>query len=165
MIRTKWTTSWANLFMTYANNKGADQPAHPRSLIWQRFCCSLLRHYNIYTCYIQNFNSVAEQAGLSLTWSQTPKTGFLVMWLSLSLSFQKVTGNDASENATGFVNLLLVALAAFSTAYNIILYVLFNPSFKRAIKDMLCCRKSSTLLEKHRSDGVTVHTMAYPFEE
>ena len=25
--------------------------------------------------------SVAEQAGLSLTWSQTPKTGFLVMWL------------------------------------------------------------------------------------
>ena len=28
-----WATSWENLFMTYANNKGADQPAHPRSLI------------------------------------------------------------------------------------------------------------------------------------
>ena len=26
-------TSWENLFMLYANNKGADQPAHPRSLI------------------------------------------------------------------------------------------------------------------------------------
>ena len=26
-------TSWENLFMPYANNKGADQPAHPRSLI------------------------------------------------------------------------------------------------------------------------------------
>ena len=25
--------------------------------------------------------SVAEKAGLSLTWSQSPKTGFLVMWL------------------------------------------------------------------------------------
>ena len=29
----KWATSWENLFMPYANNKGADQPAHPRSLI------------------------------------------------------------------------------------------------------------------------------------
>ena len=32
--------------MSYANNKGADQPAHPRSLISafdQRFCCSLRR--------------------------------------------------------------------------------------------------------------------------
>ena len=26
-------TSWENLFTSYANNKGADQPAHPRSLI------------------------------------------------------------------------------------------------------------------------------------
>ena len=26
-------TSWENLFLSYANNKGADQPAHPRSLI------------------------------------------------------------------------------------------------------------------------------------
>ena len=29
----KWATSWENLFMPYANNKGADQPAHLRSLI------------------------------------------------------------------------------------------------------------------------------------
>ena len=28
--------------------------------------------------------SVAEQAGLSLTWSQTPKIVFLVMWLICS---------------------------------------------------------------------------------
>ena len=28
-----WTTSWENLCMPYANNKGADQPTHPRSLI------------------------------------------------------------------------------------------------------------------------------------
>ena len=28
-----WAKSWANLFVPYANNKGADQPAHPRSLI------------------------------------------------------------------------------------------------------------------------------------
>ena len=28
-----WAMSWENLFMPYVNNKGADQPAHPRSLI------------------------------------------------------------------------------------------------------------------------------------
>ena len=28
-----WVTSWENLFMPYANNKCADQPAHPRNLI------------------------------------------------------------------------------------------------------------------------------------
>ena len=28
-----WATSWENLFMPYANSKGTDQPAHPRSLI------------------------------------------------------------------------------------------------------------------------------------
>ena len=28
-----WATSWENLFMPYVNNKDADQPAHPCSLI------------------------------------------------------------------------------------------------------------------------------------
>ena len=29
----KWAMSWENLFLSYANNKGADQPAHLCSLI------------------------------------------------------------------------------------------------------------------------------------
>ena len=29
---TIWATSWENLFMPFANNKDAGQPAHPRSL-------------------------------------------------------------------------------------------------------------------------------------
>ena len=29
----KWATSWENLSVQYANNKSADQPAHPHSLI------------------------------------------------------------------------------------------------------------------------------------
>ena len=33
LVGTKWATSWENLFMPYANNNGADQPAHPRSVI------------------------------------------------------------------------------------------------------------------------------------
>ena len=34
-------TSWENLFMPYANNKGADQPAHPHSLIRTFVVCFL----------------------------------------------------------------------------------------------------------------------------
>ena len=30
--KIKWASSWENLFMPYANNKGADQPAHSHSL-------------------------------------------------------------------------------------------------------------------------------------
>ena len=30
---SNWATSWENLFMPYAKNKDADQPAHPRNLI------------------------------------------------------------------------------------------------------------------------------------
>ena len=33
ICETKWSMSWENLYMIYANNKGADQPAHLRSLI------------------------------------------------------------------------------------------------------------------------------------
>ena len=36
-----WATSWENLFMLYANNKGADQPAHPRSRISASVVCCL----------------------------------------------------------------------------------------------------------------------------
>ena len=28
-----WATTWQNLFLPYTNNKGADQPVHPHSLI------------------------------------------------------------------------------------------------------------------------------------
>ena len=53
----------------------------------QRLYCSLLRWYNTSSSKseISNFYlaSVAAQAGLCLTWSQTPKTGFLVTRLIL----------------------------------------------------------------------------------
>ena len=65
-----------------------------------------------------------------------------------SIMFQKATGNDTSENAAGFVNLLLLALATFSTAYNIVLYVLFNPSFKQAIIGVLKCAKTSEMNDR-----------------
>ena len=36
-----WSTSWENLFLQYANNKGANQRAHPRSLISTFVICCL----------------------------------------------------------------------------------------------------------------------------
>ena len=61
--------------MLYANNKGADQPAHPRSLI-SAFIIRRLRSIiplgsisEISSLYLA---SVAAQPGLCLTWSQTP---------------------------------------------------------------------------------------------
>ena len=68
----------------YANNKDVDQPVHRRSLIstlvvrcLDRIICILAKSKFSYLKLV----SVAEQAGLSLTWSQTLKIGFLVMWL------------------------------------------------------------------------------------
>ena len=61
---------------TFANNTGADQPAHPHSLIspfvihfWKVSYLNLLSIFHLVP--------VAEQAGLSLALSETPKTSFL----------------------------------------------------------------------------------------
>ena len=67
--------------LPYENKKGADQPAHPRSLVSTfifRCLDSILYLVSISEISKLLIASVAAQAGLSLTWSQTPKTGFLV---------------------------------------------------------------------------------------
>ena len=71
--------------LPYANNKGADQPAHPRSLISTfvvHILDSIIPLVSISKISRLQLASVAEQAGLSLTWSETPKTGFLVTCLN-----------------------------------------------------------------------------------
>ena len=79
-----WATSWGNLFWAYVNNKGADQPAHPCSLISPLvFRCldSIILPVSISQISSLCLASVAAQASFSLTWLQTPKTGFLVTLL------------------------------------------------------------------------------------
>ena len=41
LLVSNWAMSWENLFMLYVNNKGADQPAHLRSLISAYVVCCL----------------------------------------------------------------------------------------------------------------------------
>ena len=75
---------------------------------------------------------------------QSQKAVVLITRLSyFFFVLQKATGNDASEDAAGFSNLLLLALATFSTAYNVFLYIIFNPSFRNAILGVLRCTKTS----------------------
>ena len=76
-----WATSWENLFMSYANNKGADQ----RSLISAfvvRCLYSIIPLVSIPEISSIYLPSVAVQVGFSLPCSQTPKTGFLVTRLN-----------------------------------------------------------------------------------
>ena len=67
----------------YANNKGADRPAHPRSLISTFVVQSLNSIIPIHVLAKSKISrlylvSVTEQAGLCFTWSQPPKAGFLM---------------------------------------------------------------------------------------
>ena len=70
--------------MPYANNKGADQPAHLHSLISVfvvRCLDSIIPLVSISKISSLHLASVAAQAGLSLPLLQNPKTGFQVMSL------------------------------------------------------------------------------------
>ena len=65
--------------MSYVNNKGADQPAHLRSLVSAfvvRCLDSIISLDSIAEISRLMLASVAEQAGLSLTWSETPDDTF-----------------------------------------------------------------------------------------
>ena len=65
--------------MSYANNKGAGQPGHPRSLISVfvvRCLDSLMSLVFVTKISSLMLASVAAQAGLCLAWSETPEDTF-----------------------------------------------------------------------------------------
>ena len=72
----------------FANNKGADQPAHLRSLISTfviRLLKSIISKPAASKILIFMLVPVAEQAGLNLTLWETPKTCFDALWPLSSL--------------------------------------------------------------------------------
>ena len=91
--------------MSYANNKGADQPAHPRSLISAFVVHSLDSIISLVSrSKISRFllASVAVQAGLCLAWSETPEDMFCrvvaqVDQTTLLRPCYLVVGNDCSN--------------------------------------------------------------------
>ena len=86
-----WAASWENLFMPYANNKGTDQPAYPRSLISAfvvRCLDSIIPLLVIAEILRPQLVSSAERAGWSYLVGP-PKTGFLVTRLTLFRTTRK----------------------------------------------------------------------------
>ena len=74
-----------------ANKQSADQPVHPCSLISAFIvrCLDSIIYVHLSKSKISGLYlvSVADQGVLSLTWWQTPKTGFLMTWLIWFLIF------------------------------------------------------------------------------
>ena len=67
----------------FANNTGADQPAHQRSLISACVVClteSIMSRHSTSEISMFELVSVAEQANLNITLSETLKTGFVATW-------------------------------------------------------------------------------------
>ena len=71
-----WPDERNPVFGEGVNNKGAEEPAHTHSLISAFVIHSLesiMSKLAAFFCLV----SVAEQAALDMTWSNSPKTGFL----------------------------------------------------------------------------------------
>ena len=104
-------------FMAYATNKGADQPAHPCSLI----STFVVRCLGSIICILVlskvsrlQLVSVAEQVGLNLTWSKIPEDTFsrdvaqLTLSWSLDFCWKKNTDKKASFQMEA-VSLIIVS--------------------------------------------------------
>ena len=80
--------------MSYANTKGADQPAHPRSLTsaFVVLCLdSVMSLISVTKVSSLLLASVAEQASLSLTWSETLEDTFSYKAAQLGFSVIQIT--------------------------------------------------------------------------
>ena len=76
-----WASMRENLFSGFANNKDADQPAHPHSLISAfviRFLESIISKLATSEILFFLLVSVAEETGLNINLSETQRTGFVV---------------------------------------------------------------------------------------
>ena len=93
-MSNNWASMREKVTLLYANNKGADQPSHRRSLISTFVICFLESLIvSLATCEITIFKlvSINEQTGLSLMLSETLKIGFnafikshiLIYWFDL----------------------------------------------------------------------------------
>ena len=98
--------------MSYANNKDADQPEHPRSLISViviRCLDSIMPLVSISEISSLQLASVAAQACLSLTWSQTPedRVSHDVAHFLRKTTVERSLLYNTSVRSTGFALLVL----------------------------------------------------------
>ena len=111
------------VYTPYVNNKGADQPAHPHKSD-QHVCCSLLRSYNICSCYthiskiIAWVSSWADQFVSYLVGCRAPNTGFLVTRLNwYSCVSEAITACYVTWGKSGFTLLLTIFQSHHNTIW------------------------------------------------
>ena len=93
----------------FVNNKGADQLAHPRRLISAfgiRFLKSIISNLATNEILIFWLVSVAEEIGLNLTLSKTPKTGYVATRSISRQTVQCKTYQTVGENCCGITSWL-----------------------------------------------------------
>nr|XP_002732887.1 PREDICTED: probable G-protein coupled receptor 19-like [Saccoglossus kowalevskii] len=57
------------------------------------------------------------------------------------LASTKITGRDASTEDSSVENMTKISSAVFSTSYNFIIYLMYNRTFRRVLKETLCGNK------------------------
>ena len=80
LLHIKWALTQENLSSVFVNNKGADQPAHPRSLISAsviHILESIISGLATREILIFYLVAVSDETGLSLILLETQKTGFV----------------------------------------------------------------------------------------
>ena len=94
-----------NLSPGFANIKGADQPAHPRSRI-RAFIIRLMERMtsNLAKSKFSSFSlvCVAEQTGMNIALSETPKKGFVAprpMYYRVATVREKVLENEKNSRS------------------------------------------------------------------
>ena len=128
----KWASLWDNLFLPYANNKGADQPAHPRSLI-SAFVVRCLD--NTSSFYIQNCKPLASLCGCAGRFEsylvETPEDRFSRYEAQLGL-FSFITQNGTLDKSFTIQIKLSPTLSVYFLEYftikHNILFVLYRTS-------------------------------------
>ena len=83
------TVTQENLSSGFANNEGADETAHPHSLISAFVICYL--GHSSQACFMHNFTFLAtfeaEETGLGLPLLETPKTGIIASRSFFNVSY------------------------------------------------------------------------------
>ena len=102
-VKHMWAGPWENV--SYANNKGADQHAHPRSLIsafvvrWLDSIISLDSIAEISRFYLA---FVAAQTSWCLAWSQTPEDTFCRVVVHVLIASKAVGNTELIFITTSF---------------------------------------------------------------
>ena len=122
-------TSWENLFMPYANNKDADQTARISAFV-VRCLDNIVLLVSIPEISSLYLASMAARASLSLTWSEIPKTDFLVTWL-IMISLAMNGTNPKTPNLEK-LNTIAVANKQATSRENVSSWIFDRVTFKPA---------------------------------